>query len=330
MSFALLLVASSAFELHLPTDRTMLRPISVARVRPVLKADEFFATADDLVVKRVVRVANHGSAIASLAYFGLVSSTMQLPNAQMPMATLASVITRRVGPTTNAQFAEFFSTLVTPAPFVFLIWPAIAALQLVTVAISILRPRIQGAGPQNSLQAINTLANGEPLSQTELASLALANAAATLWLFASSNALPGALPLTSFLILPCVPLFAGYPLRSSTVPSALYRPVFQVFSSFTAIASCLAFAVELQCGGRLSFFTGRQELCGCIFLALVGGLVSLPKRSLARRGVTCLALSGVVVRRLTAGSAAAALATSPTFLGAVALLGWSLAKLVAD
>ena len=138
--------------------------------------------ADTVVVSRVVRLANHASAAASLAYFGLVSSTMQLPNAHMPMmATLASVITRNVGPTTNAQFAANFGTLVTPAGFVFLIWPFIAALQLLTLAVSILRPAIKDGGPQSALEALNTFGTGNPLSQTELASLSLANAAATTW-----------------------------------------------------------------------------------------------------------------------------------------------------
>ena len=45
---------------------------------------------------------------------------MQLPGARMPMATLASVITRSIGPTTNAQFSAYFSTLVTPAAGFFL------------------------------------------------------------------------------------------------------------------------------------------------------------------------------------------------------------------
>ena len=300
-----------------------------ARLQPARMTAAPLKAADDVIVSRCLRLANHGAALASLAYFGLVSSTMQLPNARMPMATLASVITRRVGPTTNAQFADFFSTLVTPAPFVFLIWPIIAALQLITVVVSILRPSLEGAGPNNSLEALNTIARGPSLTQTELASLSLANAAATSWLFVSSNSLPGALPLASFLFLPLVPLFAGYPLRTSTSETPpLYRPVFQIFSSFTTVASCLAFVVELQYGGRVAFFAGRKELCACVFLSLLGGLISLPKRSLARRAVTSLALSGVVARRFATGVAAPALLLSPSFLGAVALLAWSLAKLM--
>ena len=45
------------------------------------------------------------------------------------MATLKTVITRAVGPTTNKAFSQLFATLVNPAPFVFLIWPVIALLQ---------------------------------------------------------------------------------------------------------------------------------------------------------------------------------------------------------
>ena len=39
------------------------------------------------------------------------------------VATLKTVITRAVGPTTNKAFSQLFATLVNPAPFVFLIWP---------------------------------------------------------------------------------------------------------------------------------------------------------------------------------------------------------------
>ena len=55
------------------------------------------------------------------------------------MATLKTVITRAVGPTTNKAFSQLFATLVTPAPFVFLIWPVIALLQLLTVTFSAFR-----------------------------------------------------------------------------------------------------------------------------------------------------------------------------------------------
>ena len=67
-----------------------------------------------------------------------------------------------------------------------------------------------------------------------------------------------------------------------------------------------------------------------VFLSLVGALASLPRRSLARRAVTTLALSGVVARRVTSGAAAGSLLLSPTFLGAAALLAWSAETLVAQ
>ena len=64
---------------------------------------------------------------------------MMMP-AQMPAYNLMYVLTRSVGPTSNAAFAATFPTLVTPANFVFLIWPVIAVLQLATVTWSALRP----------------------------------------------------------------------------------------------------------------------------------------------------------------------------------------------
>ena len=116
---------------------------------------------DTQVVSRAVRLANHVPASASLAYFGLISTTMM--SMPMPMmtggvATLRSVITRGVGPTTNEAFAALFPTLVTPANFVFLIWPAISLLQLLTLASSAL-----------------PLPGRPPLKQDSLTALAAAN-----------------------------------------------------------------------------------------------------------------------------------------------------------
>ena len=289
-----------------------------------------FRSVDNLVISRAVRLSNHAAALTSLAYFGLVSSTMQLP--KMPMAaTLTSVITRRVGPTTNAAFAQYFSTLVTPASYVFLIWPFIAATQAITLAVSILRPGFKDdAGPQTAAEAANSLGRGDPLAQSDLAALSLANAAATAWLFTSSNALPGALPLASVLILPFVPLFAAYPLRNpQPTTNKFYDFVFQVFSSFTTIASSLALTVELQHGGRIPLLASRPEVCGLVFLGCLARLISLPNRSLPRRAVTTLALSGVLARRLASVGVGglAGLVLSPTFVGAAGLFGWSLAKL---
>ena len=109
------------------------------------------------VLDRVVRLGNHVPAFTSLAYFGLISMTMGGPPmpAMGPMvATLKTVITKAVGPTTNKAFSQLFATLITPAPFVFLIWPVIAVLQLFTVTFSAFRP-------------------GAPMTQSELTSLTL-------------------------------------------------------------------------------------------------------------------------------------------------------------
>ena len=155
---------------------------------------------------------NHVPARASLAYFGLISTTMM--SMPMPMmvggvATLRSVITRGVGPTTNEAFAALFPTLVTPANFVFLIWPAISLLQLLTLASSAL-----------------PLPGRPPLKQDSLTALAAANCAATAWLLFASNAAAGALPLASSLTLPLVPLLAGFPLRSAGPPLGIQRLAF--------------------------------------------------------------------------------------------------------
>ena len=93
------------------------------------------AKMDKLALQPLIRLGNHATAIASLAYFGLISTTMMSiamgsgPAMKM-VVTLKDVITRGVGPTSNAQFSAAFSTLVTPANFVFLIWPVISVLQL--------------------------------------------------------------------------------------------------------------------------------------------------------------------------------------------------------
>ena len=321
--FALLLFATPAASLALGTT-----PLRVAPVRPPLRArpptlaapyeeqvDDALDLVDELVTSRVVRLANHAPAFASLSYFGLISSSMMMP-AQMPAYNLMYVLTRSVGPTSNAAFAATFPTLVTPANFVFLIWPVIAVLQLATVTWSALRP-------------------GRPsLAQPDLSALTVANAAASGWLLVASNSLPGALPFLSFGLLPLVPLFAGYPLRDfrsafSAPPRGLSAVALQTFSSFTTIASFLALAVELQHGGRLPLFPA--EAAAAVFLAGVGAVVALPGRSLVKRGVNALALTGILAKRLAAGAAApASLALSLSFVATVGLWGWAVKKLVAE
>lgn len=277
------------------------------------KVAKGLSTLDRNVLNRVVRLANHAPALASLSYFGLISMTMLSMSGPSMMATFRAVITRGVGPTTNQAFAAMFPTLVTPASFVFLIWPLISVLQLATLGASALRT------------------DAPPMRQAELSALTLANVFATCWLLVSSNSAAGALPLASALTIPLVALFAGYPLRAAEPPSALYRPVFQVFSSFTTIASFLALAVELQFGGRLGFLLGRAEIAGCAFVGLTAGVVSLPRRSLAKRAVNVLALTGVLARRVAVASAAGTgvggLVLSASFVGTVAAWGWAVRRL---
>lgn len=264
---------------------------------------------DTEVVSRVLRFAAHAPAFGSLAYFGLISSTMMnmMTNVQMaaPVATLKAVITRGVGPTSQAAFSASFATLATPANFVFLIWPVISVLQAVTLLASAL-----------------PFTGRAPLKQDTLTSLALANVFATLWLLASSNAMAGALPLASFVTLPFVPIFAGYPLRCPTPPRGLQKIVFSVYSSFTTLASILAFAVELQYGGRLPI-VGKlpAEAAACIFAGLAGIVVAQPKRTITKKAVNLLALTGILTRRVALNGGSSILSLSFVALAAC----WALA-----
>jgi len=117
-------------------------------------------------------------------------------------------------------------------------------------------------------------------------------------LLVSSNALAGALPVWSCLVLPLVPIFSGYPLRATSPPRGNYRLVFDVFSSFTTLASFLALAVELQYGGRVPLFAGRAELCSLVFVSLTSAVVALPRRTTVKKAVNLLALSGILWNRV--------------------------------
>merc|ERR1711862_109415 len=201
----------------------------------------------------------------------------------------------------------------TPAPFVFLVWPAIAISQLLTLLISIFFPSKVG----------------ELLSQNDLSSLTLANICSAAWIISASNAMAGSLPISSFLILPLVPLFSGYALRNQ--PKYRLWP-FQLFSSFTTLASVLAFAVELQHGGRVPFIgTIGAEWVACIFLSIYSTIaLSVNRKSLVKRLVNFLALSGISVRRVTdalGGSTMSgslgSLFTSISFLGTIGCWFWS-------
>ena len=75
---------------------------------------------DRFAVKAAVRGGNHAAALISLTYFGLISMTsMAMP---VRASAFVAAITAGVGPTSNAAFSQYFSTLVTPANFVFFIW----------------------------------------------------------------------------------------------------------------------------------------------------------------------------------------------------------------
>ena len=206
-----------------PHHTVLIRTRPCTAVAPVDTVEDVLHTIDSTALDRTIRLGNHVPALASLSYFGLISMQMGMDSAPL-MATLRSVLVSAVGPTTNKAFSLYFSTLVTPASFVFLIWPVIAAVQLVTVSVSALRPK------------------APPLTQSQLTALTAANVVATRWLITSSNSLPGALPVASVLLLPLVPLLSGHPLRASARGSVglspFYRPVFQIFSAFTTLASC--------------------------------------------------------------------------------------------
>lgn len=241
---------------------------------------------DKHIVKRVTRIGNHLPALLSLSYFGLISMNMGGMSAMTLESPLAAALVRPLGSTTSAQFSAFFPTPVTPASFIFFVWPIISALQLLTVTASALRP-------------------GKPLlSQGDLTSLSLANLAATAWLVVSSQTMEGSLCLASFLILPLVPFLSGFPLRAmrrNAKKTNWKNAVFQLYSSFTTIASFLALAVELQHSGRVPFLRGRGELVAGLFLAMYAFLVRLPGQGLIKRYVNAGAISGIVFKKVADG-----------------------------
>jgi len=145
---------------------------------------------DTLILRRIIRIGNHMPALLSLSYFGLISMASMMSMGPMANgaaeATLSSVLVSTVGPTTNASFAAMFPTLVTPAPFVFLVWPLIAVLQLITVSVSALFPFGSNGGNGDGGSDVENKEN-EFLSQSDLTALTVANLASAAWLFASSN-----------------------------------------------------------------------------------------------------------------------------------------------
>lgn len=281
-----------------------LNPLYSISVENVVDKIEnpFLRKADKILLQPIVRIANHIPTLFSLYYFGLVSMVSMMSTEGMIMnqgpATFASVITKIVGKTSNAEFSSFFPTYVTPANFVFFIWPVIAATQLISLSFSLIFAAL----------------DRKPIfNQDELTALSLSNFAATSWIIVSSQASPGMLPLGSALVLPLVPLISGFPLRRKKL-EALSNLVFQTFSSFTSIASLLALAVELQHGRRgLSIFWGRPELSALVFLSGYFGIVSRSANSVVKRIVNTVAIVGILSKRIVDASGPLELITSVSF-----------------
>jgi hypothetical protein len=109
----------------------------------------------------------------------------------------------------------------------------------------------------------------------------------------------GFLPIASFLVLPLVPIFSGYPLTNK--PKYILW-AYQIFSSFTALASILAFTVEIQHGGRLPFI-GKvgAEVAGAAFLSLYSfASLAVADKSGEKRLVNVGALGGILYNRVLA------------------------------
>eukprot|EP00560_Eucampia_antarctica_P007375 CAMPEP_0197827872 /NCGR_PEP_ID=MMETSP1437-20131217/4558_1 /TAXON_ID=49252 ORGANISM="Eucampia antarctica, Strain CCMP1452" /NCGR_SAMPLE_ID=MMETSP1437 /ASSEMBLY_ACC=CAM_ASM_001096 /LENGTH=283 /DNA_ID=CAMNT_0043428881 /DNA_START=553 /DNA_END=1404 /DNA_ORIENTATION=+ len=248
-----------------------------------------------------------------------MASMMMKSGSSMDMAgpaTLSSVLTRFVGTTSNADFSQFFPTLITPSNPVFLVWPIIAISQVLTLAAS---------------SVLATLHRRPIFEQHELTALSLSNLLATWWIIISSQATAGMLPLGSALILPLVPLLSGYALRKKNNNDNTYYGignngisggrkkkrdivrtkasnfVFQLFSSFTTIASLLALTVELQHGNRLfpSLFYHKPEVSSLVFLAGYFGIVARGrsgsgggKNKVVKRSVNAVAIMGILAKRI--------------------------------
>lgn len=276
--------------------RTTSRPIAIVDSLE----DAFGPVTNPGLGSRLIRVANHAPALLSLSFFGLVSMSSMMPGVMPVKPTLASVLTQGVGPTTNRLFAQYFPTLVTPPGFIFLIWPTIAVVQIATLLYSALQPMKKNA----------------VLTQDNLTALAISNLAATWWLMVASQTTPGALTLSSFLILPLVPLFSGLALRKENDnPTALNvkNCIFQLFSSFTIIASFLALAVELQHGGHLVPKL-PAEVAASVFLGLYYIIVSMKKKSKVKKVVQVGAITGIALKRIQQGMTGGAAGVGSLFL----------------
>jgi len=286
-----------------------------------------FKTVDTYFTNRFLRVIQHTPALCSLFIFGFISSVsmmgkqslLRLPSdasssSSSLLTSLLHVLSQYVGPTSNAALTQMFPTLVTPASFVFLIWPIIALLQFVTLLLSILFP----------LQ-------DEFLNGNELASLTTANILSITWLLSSSMATSSTLPLGCVFTLPLVPFIISHPLRNK---SRYILPAFQVYSSFTTLATFLAVSLELQYGGRLPKVSGEISALTFLFLYSASSLAVM-KKSVAKRIVNVVALGGILYRRWMSklgisGSwlqAVLSLMISVSFWGTVGCFSWAFSEL---
>jgi len=279
--------------------------------------DPFLKKVDRSLISPIVRVATHIPAILTLYYFGLVSmASMMMPAATTTTATttattLSSVLTQFVGPTSNAEFSKFFPTLITPANPVFLVWPVIAASQVILLSYSTIK-----AATYNDKK---THRKPSLFDQDDLTTLSLSNLFATLWIIIASRSSEGMLPIGSCLVLPIVPLISGFQLRRkdnyNDNKKSKKNLVFQLFSSFTTIASLLSLTVELQHGNRIPFFFNKPELSALVFLYGYYTILSRGggKNGIVKRIINAVAITGILTKRIADATGVVGLFTSLTF-----------------
>jgi hypothetical protein len=327
-------------------------------------------TIDNWIIRKVIKTSNHIPALASIAYFGLISSASMMMNPSSMAAdktatatTLMSVLTKRIGTTSNKEFSNYFSTLITPPSWIFLIWPFISVVQLITVMYSAIRSSSSSSSSSSSTSTTGNDNNDDDgddgaaapavavLKQDDLTALSLSNLMASFWLYFSSKATKDYLPLGSVLILPLVPLLSGYPVRlkqrkqqqqnkQTETKTTKARPlfVFQVYSSFTTIAAFLALTQELQYGGRVLpfIFHNKPELCAMVFLSLIGYIVSRPsKNNVVSKIINTSILWGIVSKRnidsfalLSASAASSSISTSTSTIAATVIVKRNLITLI--
>lgn len=93
--------------------RSKLQPIKKVWSKRDPAIASTMKTIDGLLLEKVIRIMNHVPAMASLSYFVLISVTQMMGRQPSMLATFRDVITRSVGPVSNSQFSQLFSTLVT-------------------------------------------------------------------------------------------------------------------------------------------------------------------------------------------------------------------------